>query len=335
MSLLSAKAKLKRWAPALVLGAIPFITACSDNDNPAPAQNIVELVQSNDDFDTLEQLVVDNGLAGTLASDGPFTVFAPTDEAFAAVSSVLSTLTPAQVVEVLQYHVLAGEVLATAAIDIAGGSGDKTVATVNGADSKIALSLTGSDLYVNTSRVTSPNILATNGVVHVIDKVLIPPSLTEDRSNESITVEAIAIANPDTQTLEDAYVAVGLTGALASTGPFTVFAPNNSAFADLLAAQNATDLNDLVTKLGGAAAVAEIIKQHVVPGAAIDSLSAYAANGGQVDTLRMNTALPVTIEDGVLKVAGSSVIATDVYGSNGVIHIIDTVIASGTIDTTP
>jgi uncharacterized surface protein with fasciclin (FAS1) repeats len=230
---------------------------------------------------------------------------------------------------------LSGEVLANAAVSIAGGTGDKTVATVNGASSKIALSLSGLDLYVNTSKVTSPNVLATNGVIHVIDKVLLPPSITEDRSNESLTVEAIAIANPDTQTLEDAYVAVGLAGALAATGPFTVFAPNNSAFADLLTAQSATDLNDLVTKLGGAAAVAEIIKQHVVPGVAIDSISAYAANGGQVDTLRANTALPVTIEDGVLKVAGSSVIATDIYGSNGVIHILDSVIASGTIDTTP
>jgi uncharacterized surface protein with fasciclin (FAS1) repeats len=219
------------------------------------------------------------------------------------------------------------------AINIASGTGDKTVSTINGANSKIALTLTNLDLYINTSKVTNPNVYATNGVIHVIDKVLLPPNITEDRSNESITLEAIAIASAETQTLEDAYVAVGLTGALAATGPFTVFAPNESAFADLLAVQNATDLNDLVAKLGGSAAVAKIIKQHVVPGAAIDSLSAYAANGGQVDTLRANTALPVTIENGVLKVAGSAVIKTDIYGSNGVIHIIDSVIASGTIDT--
>ena len=101
MSIETLSSTFKRWAPAFVLGAIPFITACSDNDNPAPTQTIVELVQANDDFDTLEQLVVDNGLAGTLSSDGPFTVFAPTDEAFDAIASVLPTLTPAQVVEVL------------------------------------------------------------------------------------------------------------------------------------------------------------------------------------------------------------------------------------------
>jgi uncharacterized surface protein with fasciclin (FAS1) repeats len=127
-------------------------------------------------FKTLVSLVEKAGLVETLKSKGPFTVFAPTDAAFAKLPATLVNQllnNPAQLKAVLLYHVLSGEVLAAQATKIAQNScGSNEVVTVNGQD--ISLSLQGGDLYVNQSRVTEADVLAENGVIHVIDTVLVP-----------------------------------------------------------------------------------------------------------------------------------------------------------------
>ena len=152
------------------LTGLALIAAC------VPAQtepDIVDIAASNEDFSTLVAAVSAAGLVDTLKSDGPFTVFAPTNAAFAAlpagtVENLLKPENKDQLVAVLTYHVVAGAVTSD---ELAGQRG--TVATVQGAN----LHIDGRNgVRVNQSRVTTADIIASNGVIHVIDKVLLPPS---------------------------------------------------------------------------------------------------------------------------------------------------------------
>jgi len=140
----------------------------------APAsQNIVEIAAANDNFKTLTAAVTAAGLADTLQGDGPFTVFAPTDAAFAALPAgtldkLLKPENKAQLVAILTYHVVPGAVMAK---DVAGLS---EAATVHG--NNLALSATDGTVMVDDARVVAVDIAATNGVIHVIDKVMLPKS---------------------------------------------------------------------------------------------------------------------------------------------------------------
>lgn len=137
------------------------------------AQNIVEIAAANDNFKTLTAAVTAAGLADTLQGDGPFTVFAPTDAAFAALpagtlDNLLKPENKAQLVAILTYHVVPGAVMAK---DVAGLS---EAATVHG--DNLALSATDGTVMVDDARVVAVDIAATNGVIHVIDKVMLPKS---------------------------------------------------------------------------------------------------------------------------------------------------------------
>lgn len=145
---------------------------------PAPvveAKNIVETAVAAGSFKTLVAAVQAAGLAETLSGPGPFTVFAPTDEAFAAlpagtVESLLKPENKAKLVSILTYHVLPGKVMAA---DIAG----KTLepATVEGATLKAAGGADGT-VTINDAKVVTADVAASNGVIHVIDKVIMPPA---------------------------------------------------------------------------------------------------------------------------------------------------------------
>lgn len=160
---------------AIALLTLPMLSLAA-LAGPAPTQDIVDTAVSAGQFTTLVNLVQKAGLVDTLKSKGPFTVFAPTDAAFAKlpqslVSQLLSN--PDQLKTVLLYHVLTQEVLAAQAIDIAKNSCDSDeVTAANGQD--LRLSLSHGDLFINHSRVVDANVLTTNGVIHVIDTVLIP-----------------------------------------------------------------------------------------------------------------------------------------------------------------
>ncbi len=135
-------------------------------------QNIVELAVGTDALSTLVAAVKAGGLVETLSGEGPFTVFAPTNDAFAALpegtlESLLKPENKDQLVAILTYHVVAGEVKST---DLSDGM---KAETVNGAAATIT---TAGGAKVNGANVVSADIMATNGVVHVIDKVILPPS---------------------------------------------------------------------------------------------------------------------------------------------------------------
>ncbi len=147
---------------------------------PAPTQSILQLAAGNPDFSTLVSLVQKAGLVQALSGSGPFTIFAPTNEAFqklaaaapATYAAVLAN--PALLTKVLTYHAVAGAIKSTQAITVAQKNG--TVTSLEG--EPISLSLVGGKLTLDgASTVVTADILATNGVIHVIDTVLVPPSL--------------------------------------------------------------------------------------------------------------------------------------------------------------
>lgn len=248
-----------------------------DVELPAPAMSIVDVAAGNENFSTLVSLVQSAGLDTVLADTSTeFTVFAPTNDAFAAVDP--ATLTALgndaeALADVLTYHVLAGQtVLQDAAVGIA-QSDDKLVETANGSD--VALSLSGSNLYVNTSLVSQADIMADNGVIHAVDQVILPPTPTDA---SSMTIAEVAAGNDNFSTLVAALDAADLVTTLSDeNATFTVFAPTNAAFDKI----EDTALSNL---LADTDALSQVLLQHVVPNAAIDSVSAYAANGMTVDT---------------------------------------------------
>ena len=160
------------------------------------------------------------GLVDTLSGDGPFTVFAPTDQAFADAGIDLADFNDNEsnqtLVEILTYHVISGEVLST---DLSDGM---VVETLNGENVTIGV---GDDVTVNDATVTQPDLVSSNGVIHVIDKVLMPP---EEGPEYSTFAASTTVHN----TLVDAIIQAGLLYTLSGDGPYTVFAPTDQAFID-------------------------------------------------------------------------------------------------------
>ena len=159
---------------ACLFGASALSKAHADeHDHAAEAklQTIVEIAAADERFSTLVAAVTQAGLVETLSGEGPFTVFAPTDEAFAALpEGTLEALSDEQLTAILTYHVLAGKVMAADAIALDGES----AGTVNGAD--IAISVVDGAVKINDATVIIADIKASNGVIHVIDSVIIPPT---------------------------------------------------------------------------------------------------------------------------------------------------------------
>ena len=161
--------KLSRIAPASILALALAAGACSDSNEPENLPNLVETAASAGSFTTLIAAVQAADLDGTLANDGPFTVFAPTDDAFAALPAGLvdALLQDIPVLtEILLYHVVPGEVLAADVVSLSSAT------TLQGS----AISIDTTDgVKVDEANVITTDILASNGVIHVIDGVLLPP----------------------------------------------------------------------------------------------------------------------------------------------------------------
>lgn len=302
-----------------------LIQACDpfddDDDQPEPVtplDSITEIAAGSTEFTILVQALQATGLDATLSDETQsFTVFAPTNEAFTALLEALGA-TPEQLLarddlaEILLYHVLPGVVDAEAAIAAAGNR----VATVNGAD--IGVSLFGGSLFVNQATVSTPNLAeASNGIIHAIDAVILPP-VEPDMPTSNIVETAVAAGFT---TLADLLVATGLDMTLSNVDEqFTVFAPTNEAFAAL-------GENILTSLSENPEVLQEILLQHVVAGAAVDSITAYTLQGNDVETASGNL-IPLRLNamTDSLTFGGASVTMPDVYTSNGVIHVIDAVV---------
>lgn len=302
----------------VTIASLAFLQGCdSDSDSPEPevTNTIVDVAVADGRFTTLVAALEATGLDATLAdTEGTFTVFAPTDDAFALLGQETIDALLADtdgLTDILTYHVLSTIVDSTTAIGAAGS----TVETVNGAS--VGLSLSGDELLVNLSTVIITDIATDNGVIHVIDAVLIPPT---ERGTPTSNIVDTAVAAGNFTTLLAAAGATGLDAVLADeTEEFTVFAPTDAAFAML--GQETID-----TLLANPDVLTEILLQHVIAGS-VNSVTAYSLNGVS-PTSASGAAIPLNIntETDTLTFGGVNVVATDIYTTNGIIHVIDAVI---------
>ncbi len=293
---------------------------------PTPTLNIVEVATAAGGFEILLELLSIADLDGALTdADKSFTVFAPTDAAFHKLGVFpLAFLlgNPAILADTLLYHVYADSVvLADGAISVA--ASDQSIlemanATAEKSGGRTALSLSDTGLTVNLASVTSANVMASNGVIHVIDNVMLPP-----RSKGDVTTNIIdtAVAAGNFTFFVTALEMAGLVDALSDPDSnFTVFAPTNAAFH--LLGDDA--LNAL---LADTEALTTLLTNHVIAGSAVDAVTAYSLNGTMLETLSGNT-VEVAIDDGSLLIQGAKVTSSDIYTTNGIIHIIDRVITN-------
>ncbi|MBN2119259.1 MAG: fasciclin domain-containing protein [Anaerolineales bacterium] len=281
------------------------------------AKNIVDIAVEDGRFTTLVAAVQAAGLAETLNGEGPFTVFAPTDDAFAALpegtmDSLLLPESKQQLTDILLYHVVPGKVMAE---DVVGLDGQMADTALEGKQVDVKVDM--GSVYLNENvKVVITDIEASNGVIHVIDAVLLPPS--EAAAMQKLDIVDTAISDGRFTTLVAAVQAAGLAETLKGEGPFTVFAPTDDAFAalpegtldSLLLPENKQQLTD-------------ILLYHVVSGKVMAS-----------DVVNLTSAPTVLGKDATVKVEDGKVflndtvqvIITDIETSNGVIHVIDAVL---------
>ncbi|WP_370980276.1 fasciclin domain-containing protein [Agaribacterium sp. ZY112] len=320
MKLLHSPIKL---VSTLMLGAALVACGGDDDDNSndqsmmdADPMTVVDVAVENGNFTTLVATLQATGLDAVLDDpDTNFTVFAPTDAAFAALGddTINALLADTDTLsDILLYHVISGaEVDSTAAVAAAG-----TKVEMANEDS-IALSYVDSVLYVNTAMVTLVDVEADNGVIHVLDAVITPPA---ERTDTTSNIVGTAVAAGNFTTLVAALQAAGLDTVLADPDrDFTVFAPTDAAFAAL---PDGT-VDALLADPGGD--LTTILLNHVLADAEVDSITAMTLNGSSA-TSAADQALDIHIEDGNLYIAGAMVTTADIYTSNGIIHVIDMVI---------
>lgn len=285
----------------------------------AQEQDIVGIAAGSEDFTILTAALETAGLTEALQGEGPFTVFAPTDAAFENLLAALSIsaedlLAQPQLADVLLYHVVAGLVMSG---DLQNGM---TAETLGGQMITVDLS---EGVKINTSSVITADIKASNGVIHVIDTVLIPETFQLASAPAALpSIVDIAVSNPDFSILVAALAQAELVEALQAEGPFTVFAPTNAAFEALLG-----DLGITAEELLGQPQLADVLLYHVVSGAV---LSTDLQNGMTAETLG-GQSITVDLTDGV-KINKSAVEIADIQASNGVIHVIDSVLIPETFE---
>lgn len=270
----------------------------------AEKPDIVTTAVNAGSFNTLAAALGAADLVETLKGEGPFTVFAPTDAAFAklpagTVETLLKPENKDQLIAVLTYHVVPGQVTASEVVKLQGAK------TVNGQRIDIATGEHG--VMVDQAKVTKTDIHCSNGVIHVVDSVILP---------EMKTIPEVAANAKTFNTLLAAAKAAGLVDALSGPGPLTVLAPTDAAFAKLPEGTVASLL-----KPENKATLADILKYHVIAGRVysedVVQLSSAKTLAGK--TVKISASSHVMINN-------SKVVVTDIDASNGVIHVIDSVL---------
>lgn len=281
-----------------------------------PAPTIIDVAVADGGFKTLVAAVKAAGLDGVLAGPGPFTVFAPTDAAFAklpagTVADLLKLENLAQLQKILKYHVVAGKVMAADVVKL-------TFAKTLADGLNVSIRVENGKVFVNDSQVIITDIPCANGVIHVIDTVLSPQTTTYDLLIKSNKFNALVAA----------LNAAGLATALSGSGPITVFAPTDAAF-------NKFTPGALEALLADVPQLQELLKYHAVADKvmAADIINAIADGSGSTDiTTLAGPSISISMENGDVIINDSAkVTITDVLGSNDggvVVHVIDTVLSA-------
>ncbi|MEZ4411017.1 MAG: fasciclin domain-containing protein [Polyangiales bacterium] len=268
---------------------------------PAVVGNIVQVAAGNPSFSLLVRAVTRAGLAATLSGPGPFTVFAPNDAAFAASgidAAAIDAMPVPELTRVLTYHVLAGEVPASA---VTAGPVDTVANLTAFVGTTGGVTLNGGNAVAGGANVVTADVDASNGVIHVIDRVILPPDIPALARYGGLTTLVQALNN------------ASLVTALQAAGPFTVFAPTNAAFAALPSVPTGD-------------ALATVLKYHVVaasvPSSEVPAQASSIANNAYGDplTLLFDTSSGVRIN------GGPRVVTPNLRATNGIVHVVDAVI---------
>jgi uncharacterized surface protein with fasciclin (FAS1) repeats len=301
-----------------------FAVACNKDDDDIEGNNnstITDLVVNTDAFSTLETAVVKANLQSTLSGTGPYTVFAPGNDAFTAsgiTADVLNTLSADQAKGILLYHTLNGEVMAA---DVPAGPNAK-VTTANG--DSVFVTNNSNGVFINGVKVEQADIDASNGVIHRIGRVLMPPSGT--------IVETAAAPGAGFDSLVKAATRAGSASgdptllAALNSATLTVFAPTNAAFTQLLSDLGLNDINEIPVNT-----LLAVLRYHVVPGRVF---SPDLANGDV--TMLGGGTTTVNVSDGTnggATITGmgngsnkSNIVSANIMARNGVMHVIDRVL---------
>jgi len=310
-----------KWISTLGLAAL--LSACGGSSNHA---TLADVAKANGSFTALLAAAEKAGLSATLATaNANLTVFAPTDAAFTTLSTQLGFANPTAMVtalpadalkNILTYHIVSGT---KSAADLkAGGATQPTLYSFGGAATTLALNTSSgvsiTDAVLAKATVTIADVAASNGVIHAVDKVLVPPGV--------LNVVQMAQANPAAfSSLVGAVVKTNLAGTLSGTGPFTVFAPTNTAFT--AAPAGLTDAQ-LKSVLLFHVLSSQVLSKDIPFGTAVATLDTTNLSNATVpaQTITINSNLTITDKQN----SAAKITATDVRGSNGVIHVIDKVL---------
>jgi uncharacterized surface protein with fasciclin (FAS1) repeats len=296
------------------------VTGTPSGSNSAALPSIAGVATSNANFSTLVSALSKAGLVSTFSGAGSFTVFAPTNAAFDAAAGALlgagktgrdlvEALDVATLTAVLKYHVVgdarnAQAVLASSQIIMLDGNAS-------------AIALKSGSPFINSAKIVSTDIQASNGIVHVIDAVLLPPSVTQSAATSDQTIAAIAAGNPDFSTLVAALQKAGLVQVLNGTAKFTVFAPTNAAFDEAAKQLHLRNGMELVAELD-VKTLTSVLTYHVIAG------ETKAAAVVAADQLRMlsGVAADVALRNGKAYIDDAQILSTDIQASNGIIHVL-------------
>lgn len=310
---------LSKLKIAIAIIALTSFTISCDNDDDMPADNtITGIAKTNPNLTILVQALVKADLATTLQGVGPFTVFAPTDAAFTAFLkttpyATINDVPKETLTQILLNHVVSGKVKST---DLSTGYVKTLAKSATSGTNPMSMyvDLTSGVKLNGVSKVTIADVMATNGVVHVVDAVInLPTIVTHATANANFT----SLVGALTKAGQPDFVSI-----LSGTGPFTVFAPTNDAF---------TAFNTELAP-GGIAGVSsanltKVLQYHVVSG---NILAASLTEGQMVSTLQTPQKFTVQLAGGAkIKDVNnriSTIVATDVQCSNGVIHVLNKVL---------
>jgi len=283
------------------------VTSCKKDTTTvaSTSQTVTQYVESNDNFSILSQALTKANLANVLNGSGNFTVFAPDNDAFNALFKQLGVngiadLSAETLAPILLYHVLGEEKKAS----MLSTGYYATLSPAQGNYLSIYFSTSSGVTVDKDSKVLKTDVDVKNGVIHVIDKVLLPPTVVDQATyngNFSILVQAV--------------VKAGLAETLSGPGPFTIFAPTDAAFQALFTQLGVSGISDLT-----AAQLIPILKYHVVSG----NIRSTQLIAGSVATLNGN--INITLSPAPAINGNTNIVATDVQASNGVIHVIDKVL---------
>ncbi len=334
----------KIMSVSLMIATVFTVVSCDDDDSTPAQQTVLEIAVSNPDFDVLEAAALKAGsdVTDVLGGTTEITVFAPTDAAFvayldvaneAAAIAAVNGLTPTAAADLLTFHVIAGSEIKASDIE----TGTTAVTTARGSNNIAFVTKAGSAVTINNGTVTTADVDASNGVIHIIDAVLTPPV-------GDIVDVATSPANAETfNILVASLTEANLVATLQGAGPFTVFAPTDDAFLTLL--RSPAFFND--PSLTEAAALAyinditaaseplslttltQVLVYHVVSGSAYsinlsNNQSLTTVKSAAPNTLTVGLGSTVTIDGSASE--PSTVIIPNISATNGVVHVIDNVL---------